>query len=301
MLNLAAIVIIYNPEELGISIVIENIKSYSPYVQKIYLVDNSKNEHEELSAQIENSVYIFNGNKGGIGGAQNKGCEKAIADGFEWAMTMDMDTIFASSQIERYLQKVEDFMLNDDSVKSFSLAAENITPHDHWSDIIKNILRPIKRKIFGERKLPPEYEYKDRCIASANVINLAVWKAIGGFDERLFIDQVDYDFCYRLRNAEFNIVKFNTVHIDQHFGEAHGFTVFRKKYMKYSSFRYYHCIRNAYIMIARYPQYKTFYKKYIHDLFFDNCINSIHCIQNLLIFLKAKKEAKNGFDCNGDL
>ena len=291
MLNIAAVVILYNPEEIGITAVIQNIQSYSHCMKKIYIIDNSKNEHTEFLQYIPDCIYIFNENKGGIGGAQNRGCEKALKDGFDWVMTMDQDTIFEQSQLEQYLKNIEDFILKDESVKSFSLAAENITPHSHWTDAIKNILRPIKRKIFGAKKLPPEYEYKDRCIASANVMNLSVWEKIGGFDEELFIDQVDYDFCYRLRNENFKIVKFNSVHINQHYGEAHGFTLFRKHYMKYSRFRYYYCIRNSYIMIARYPQYKDFYKKYISDLFFDNCINSIHCAKNLSIFLKAKRDA----------
>lgn len=36
-----------------------------------------------------------------------------------------------------------------------------------------------------------------RLITSGNIISVANSIAIGGFDERLFIDEVDYDFCYR--------------------------------------------------------------------------------------------------------
>lgn len=292
-MKIAAVVVLYNPEEIGIDSVVSNIISYESFVDKIYLIDNSLNEHFDLATRIKNSEFISNKNKGGIGGAQNIGCQKAFEDGFDWVMTMDQDTLFDSKQIKDYIKLIEEFFEKDSLAVSYSLRVENVTKTLHWSDFFKNVLRPIKRKVFGEKKIPHGYEYKERCISSANIVKLSVWKEIKGFNEKLFIDQVDYEFCYRLIGKGYRIVKFNDVYINQHFGEAHGFTLFRKKYAKYSLFRFYHCIRNSFVVKRNYPQYKKFYSKYITDLFFDNCVNSIHLFRNLGVFLKAKHDAKS--------
>lgn len=110
-MNLSATVILYNPQEIGISRVIKNIQSWSSYCKKIYIIDNSPyktTDTEIICNSIENSFYIYNGNKGGIAGAQNKACEQAVKDGFDWIMTMDQDSIFDSNDIKKYIQLVEE-------------------------------------------------------------------------------------------------------------------------------------------------------------------------------------------------
>ena len=77
-MKLAAVVIWYNPLEIGEEKIIQNILSYSSYCENIYIVDNSSDLHEELAKKIPNSIYISNKNVGGIAGGQNRGCEKAF-------------------------------------------------------------------------------------------------------------------------------------------------------------------------------------------------------------------------------
>lgn len=72
-MKLAAVVIWFNPLEIGEEKIIQNILSYSSYCEKIYIVDNSADLHEELSKKIPNSIYISNKNVGGIAGGQNRG------------------------------------------------------------------------------------------------------------------------------------------------------------------------------------------------------------------------------------
>ena len=45
-----------------------------------------------------------------------------------------------------------------------------------------------------------------RLITSGNIINVKNALAIGGFNEELFIDEVDYDICYR--GTEMNLAVF---------------------------------------------------------------------------------------------
>lgn len=291
-MKICAVVVLYNPEKDGIDSIVKNINSYAEYMGKIYIIDNSPAEHASISVSIKNSIYISNKNKGGIGGAQNLGMNQALKDGYEWVMTMDQDTIFEPEQIREYMGKFADFSQKDGTIASFSLRAENITNTFHWTEIPKKVLRPVKRALFGEKPASAPIIFPPRCIASANIVSVTAWKNAGGFNEFFFIDQVDYEFCYKIIEKGYKIIKFNDIYMNQHFGEPHGFSLFRKKYPKYSQFRYYHSIRNSFIIKKIYPQYKKFHEKYIRDLFFDNCVNSIHAIKNLKTFLNAYRDAK---------
>lgn len=290
-MKLCAVIILYNPEEIGINSIIENINTYSAYTQKLFIIDNSQNENEEIKKHFPDAFYFLNKNKGGIGGAQNIGLTEAMKNGFEWAMTMDQDTSFNQEQIARYIKNVKTYISTSPDIVSFSLRAENQTNTFHWTDIPKNLIRPFVRKLLGPKKLPSGISYPVRCISSANIIKTEVWEKVKGFNEDFFIDQVDYDFCYRIISAGWKILKFNDIFMNQHFGEAHNFSLFRKKYPKYSDFRFYHCIRNSFIIKKWYPQYKNFHKEYIRDLFLDYCVNSIHPFKNLKIFIKAYKDS----------
>ena len=292
MLNLAAVVILFNPESIGFETIVKNISSYKNYVKKVYLVDNSMSDNSAILANIEDAEYISNRNRGGIGGAQNIGFQKALENGCDWAMTMDQDTYFEPEQVKEYFRLIENSVGENKTVVSYSLRAENMTNTFYWIDPLKNVLRPFVRKIFAKKKNTKIFSFPVRCIASSNVVKLRAWKDVGGFDESLFIDQVDYDFCYRLIERGYKILTFNSVYMNQCFGEAHGFTLFRKHYAKYSRIRYYHCIRNAFVMKKYYGQYDAFYNKYIKDLFFDNCVNSIHVLRNLKIFFNALRDSR---------
>jgi rhamnosyltransferase len=63
----------------------------------------------------------------------------------------------------------------------------------------------------ARRSLPAELV--DWCITSGAMTLVAAWEATGGFDEALFIDGVDYDFCLRLRDAGLVVRRVNDVTI----------------------------------------------------------------------------------------
>ena len=45
-MKLAAVVVLYEPEKIGIEKIFSNLESYCSYCEKIYLVDNSAKEHD---------------------------------------------------------------------------------------------------------------------------------------------------------------------------------------------------------------------------------------------------------------
>ena len=251
-MKLAAVVIWFNPLEIGEEKIIQNILSYSSYCEKIYIVDNSSDLHEELAKKIPNSIYISNKNVGGIAGGQNRGCEKALEDGFEWAMTMDQDSIFEAEQIKEYIRLVKEYIPTDEKAVSFGPSIKNLNETLHWTKWIRfNMLSPIKRIILGKRWKPqppkPLFDKVERIIASANIINLVEWKKVGKFDEILFIDEVDYDLCYKFIRDNKNIIRFNNVFLNQFFGSMEKNKIIKRYYGNYSENRIFYIFRNALI------------------------------------------------------
>ena len=107
-MKIDAVVVLYNP----VKNVLENIKTYSPVVNKVYVIDNSTNVDEELvkliQKEIKNLEYVsLNGNQG-IAKALNVGLKKAIDDKADYCLTMDQDSKFPTDEIEnikKYLDK----------------------------------------------------------------------------------------------------------------------------------------------------------------------------------------------------
>lgn len=291
-MKLAAVVVLYNPEELGIENIKNNIETYRKYCEHIYLVDNSECPHENF---IFNATYIFNGNKGGLGGGQNRGVEKAAEDGYQWVMTMDQDSAFKSySSFLSYKNEAEKIAgLNGDAV-SFGPLIQNINKKEYvFKKIRRNVLSPLKKKILGVHYVSaaPRTEEKCRVIASGNIISVEAWRKVCGFDESLFISEVDYDLCYKFVRSGFKIFRLNSHVLIQRAGEKVRFHILPKFLNQYTDTRFYYAVRNAFIMKKRYPEYKKFYARYLKLLFWDYCINSAHFAKYIGIWKNAKKAA----------
>ena len=92
----------------------------------------------------------------------------------------------------------------------------------------------------------------DECITSGSLLNIKAWNKIGGFDENLFIDGVDFDICYRLKKNGYKILCIQSVVLLHELGhiEYHRFLFWRVLVKNHSAFRKYYIARNI-IYIAK--------------------------------------------------
>lgn len=196
-LKIAATVILYNPEDD----VFHNIESYANQVDKLIIVDNSINNNEKLITKLKytftNIEYINNNCNLGIATALNIGCEKALEHKYGWILTMDQDSRFLN--FSNYIQCL--YSLEDTS--NIALLAANTM----W---------------YAESNLTTrvtcQYEEKFLVITSANLLNLKLFDKIGRFDDKLFIDMVDHDYCIRAQKNNFKILYFKDVFVDHSLG-----------------------------------------------------------------------------------
>ena len=194
--KIAAGIIVYNPND--ISRFEKCLQSISKQFQHIYIFDNSTSR---LSYSFPKSAIILSEKSNtGIAHAMNKIFERAMADGFEWVVTFDQDSIIPDGIYNGFLENIQQQIQ-----KSVKIGI--VCPQAFDS-----------RRKYEILKKSPEIEYVDKCITSASCTSISAWKEIGYFDEWLFIDLVDNEFCKRLRVAGYKILRLNNYVLNQEFG-----------------------------------------------------------------------------------
>ncbi|MDE6760103.1 MAG: glycosyltransferase [Lachnospiraceae bacterium] len=242
-IKVAALTILYNP----CMDVYDNIITYADDVDIMYIYDNSDQPNTELVLKLqklENLCYIANPENVGLPKAINEVARKAVSQGIDWLITFDQDSQTETHMIARMIEFAESKMCGD----RVGIIAPNITREE---DIV------------FERY----YTYFDKVFQSGAMHNLAVLKEIGGYDESLFIDQVDYEYCIRMRLNGYSIIKINHAFLKHNMQDdddvEYQFVNGTKMVInKYSSARYYYICRNN---LYLFDKYKLLDPVYAHE------------------------------------
>ena len=172
MEKLTAIVVLYNPGNSEKSIIIHHTDLF----KHIIVVDNSDESCEDtVIIENEQITYIpLNGNHG-IAEALNIGLNEAIKRREKWVMLLDQDSIFDYMSLQKLVQDIASV-----DYKTTAIVAGNHAPEKY------NPSRGI---------IPPD---NNILITSGSIVNTSIVEKEGGMLESLFIDCVDYEFCFRL-------------------------------------------------------------------------------------------------------
>lgn len=192
-------IISYNP---NIDRLHKNILSIEKQVECVLIFDNgSKNIDKimELKVLCKNLVIFGNDLNLGISYGLNYLAQKSIELGYDWIYTIDQDSISNENTITKMLLYLDE--INCDGV----------------SQVCQNNVDK-RRSNCNIQKICMEYEFVNYCITSGSMVNLDAYSSIGGFDDYLFIDQVDVDFCLRLTLNNYKILKINSLVLDHENG-----------------------------------------------------------------------------------
>lgn len=279
--TLACSVILYFPR----SDVLDNIATYIQDVDFLYVVDNGGGKHvsEALYEKYTNKIEIIRHETNqGIAKSLNEVLQRCNGK-FDLLMTMDQDSSFANNAMYRYRNGLE----NIDWEETFGVAPE-ITLKDKGKTG-NNICT---------QDVPLRWSPVARCITSGNIISVSKALSIKGFDESLFIDEVDHEICFRA-----------SLHGWKHFRTAGvtlwhclgctvekrilGFTV---HIMGHPKIRKYYIARNRLIVWNKYHKFdeKFFFRMYIIGLIWEfSCICFFESdkIGKIRFFLKGVRDA----------
>lgn len=223
------IVILYKPG----ADVVKNMATYLPYVEQLLVVDNSEPAAAvDVSILGDKAVLLQDGVNRGIAARLNAAADLALAQGAHWLLTMDQDSCFEQDSIKAYLQCFNQFE-NKNPVAMFGVEYEK-EPAILNCDAVKT----------------------DLLITSGSLVNVPVCKSMGGFDEKLFIDEVDGEYCFRAAANGFTTIKFNNIFLNHSLGTIgeHRSLKNMKKTPRtlHSPLRIYYMVRNYWYVRDKY-------------------------------------------------
>lgn len=166
-------------------------------VSPLVVVDNSVDaDVQRQLAGLCNAAgadLIVNSTNAGIGAALNRAFADFAARGIEWCVAFDQDSTpepgFASALL------------------TMATEHEAAVVGANWRDAARpdfaarHLSRGALPGWFARRVATTDLENVTCVITSGSVFHLPTWREIGGFDEGLFLDLVDTDYCLRARAA----------------------------------------------------------------------------------------------------
>lgn len=286
-LKIAAGIVTYNPEMVRLR---SNIMSIVSQVDYLVLYDNGSENIREIDALVSefNSVDLIKSNTNdGIACALNKIVDSAENNECTWVLTLDQDSISPPNIIEvykNYIGNEKIAMLTPRIDDENEESGTNIQFHD-------------------------EIEYIERCISSASLLRITACREVGNFDEKMFIDYVDFDMCIKLVNEGYKILRVNKVALSHQVGKAKEIKLFYRigkllniEKLKRPLYTYchgpvrtYYYARNTFYYIKKHKnsinvktEKKVFIKWFILKVFFEN-----DKIKKLKAIIKGYKDSKD--------
>lgn len=244
----------------------QNIEGIYKQVDKVIIIDNGSQNIGDIGKLIRgfpNLQLICNPQNEGIARALNQAVLVAKECGYQWILTLDQDSVCYDNLIVRYL---------------------SYTKFDRIGMIICDVVdRNYKLK---EKRYQNEYDEVDKCITSGCFMNIEACIASGMFDEKLFVDSVDYDMCYSMIECGYRIINVHFVGLLHEVGKSEKHSLFGYEFAvnNHPAERKYYISRNSTYLIKKHrlnmiKEYFVIYRRIFTVLFFEkdkwNKINSI--------------------------
>lgn len=280
-MTFATIIVLYNCNIEKFSYVLQGIINQTDY---LILVKND-NTIFPLNLLNNSKIHLIDlHNNFGIAYAQNRGVEYARKLQAKYLLFSDQDTIFPENYISMMKEKICSYQLNTIFAPVF---------FNNTKNQIEPLATTIKESVIPISSQPISVLH---AISSGTVISLIDFEKIGFFDEDLFIDYVDFEWCWRARHFGYSILCFPDIQINHNLGDNYKI-LFGKKVTIRSNFRYYYMIRNGLILSKKTIWLNNDEKRVLRNrtviMIFGIFFLNFHFIKNLkTVFLAIKDYRK---------
>ena len=204
-MKILAGIVLYNPDPQRL---VENISAIKEQVDCVAVFDNGGGE-AAIACKNEVVVLSEGGKNIGIASALNKLCEYALDNGYDWVLTLDQDSVCPDNIISEYRKHI-----GDD--EKLALLCPRVNDRNIGMEQEENLL---------------DTQYVEFCITSASLVNVDVWQKMGGgsFMDDLFIDLVDFDYCWTVLEHGYKILQVNSVVLYHELGHSRKVKLFGKE------------------------------------------------------------------------
>lgn len=220
----------------------EAVDAVLEQVSHVLIVDNgSQPKRGDVFERLEKDhVTIFRIRENlGIATALNLGVNWARDHGFQWVLTLDQDSLCLPGMVAKML---EAYRQEPNREKIGILAPVHFD-------------RDTNHVSLQLRNLPTPVVDREIVMSSGNLVPLHVYDQIGQYDDDLFIEYVDTDFCLRMKSRGYRAVLVRDARLGHRLGDQRRHRVgpwwgfFSHNYMPV---RRYYRARNRVILYRRF-------------------------------------------------
>jgi rhamnosyltransferase len=233
--RICAVIVTCNPS----GAVLKNVAVLRPQVDALVIVDNGSGDAsmayvEEARRAFECDV-ILNGHNLGIAAALNLGVRYAESRNHDWVALFDEDSTAVGSFVVSMCKAREEHA----SPEKIAI----IVPQ--YVDRVSSTPMPVTKDRAGNILAG---------ITSGSMIPVEVFRRCGAFDESLFMDYVDHEFCLRVRSMGFSIVQSEEASLLHSLGAMTSHNFLGRKYFttNHRAARRYYITRNRVWLYKRY-------------------------------------------------
>ncbi|GMA70526.1 glycosyl transferase family 2 [Leuconostoc litchii] len=234
---IGAVIVTYNP---NIALLLKNINAVTDQVDKLLIVDNGSENIKDIGLLSEKfkCEIIRLGVNLGIAAALNKGIEFFDLKKYDWVLTLDQDSVVEQNTVKK-LTELEEFNQARTAILAARFIDKKQADTHHEQHVVENLYT----------------------ITSGGLVRILAWRKVRGFDEQLFIDNIDNDFNQRLSGVGYRIMQANQITFQHSLGDPINNRPLLQRLLgikkglsptDHSSFRQYYISRNGIIMAKRY-------------------------------------------------
>lgn len=254
----AAVVVGYFPEH---PVLLALLAKLQGQVDRLYLVDNGGCDKIDLQATPK-CQYIRLDKNYGLGYALNKGFEAAIQDGAHYVATFDQDSAPPDHLIASLLTQHE--LLHAQGVKC---AAIGPTFFDRRE--ADKVYFPFYKEGGGSIQaiIPADFDDAtvryvevDVLITSGMLIRTTAWLDTLRYDDGMFVDYTDTEWCFRARSKGYQLFGSMAVQMGHALSDAPPVRLFNLNFFHYSPLRRYYYFRNT-LLFCKKPYVSSAWKK----------------------------------------
>lgn len=233
MHRIVIIVVIYNPnvDELK-----NNIDTYYGQSDFVILVDNSSSK--EISESVVDAFKDYNnmhiitlGSNYGIAYAQNIGTKFAIDKDYKYFIEMDQDSRLPEKYVEHIYNSYVELQKTGNNIAGIGPIAFNKKDNSQYHG----------------RNSNSEIIEVDKTLSSGFFSSIEAINTVGFKNEDLFIDLVDWEWCWRAKSLGYKTYVDTTLKLPHMLGEGHKNFLFFKLGIP-APIRHYYQYRNALLL-----------------------------------------------------
>ncbi|MBT9776253.1 glycosyltransferase [Clostridium sp. MCC353] len=217
-------IVTYNPELVRLK---DNILAIQNQVPIIVIFDNGSNNIEDIrqtASEFANTKVLESSENVGIAAALNRLMQWGCENNYDWMLSLDQDSVCPNNFVSL--------------MKPYFTIEQNL-------GVVAPVIVDRNVGVVGHDP-KTEYVYVNTCITSGSFSKISAWKEIGEYDESMFIDSVDFEYCYRMRKYGYGVIQVKNVHLLHEIGKSE-----KKKILlwtidvrNHSAFRKYYMARN---------------------------------------------------------